>query len=317
MASAHDDLPHPVPHFAYLRWKENYFFTINDPVRKIFGVSHLNFEPAFDRARFSCNLSIEGKLYQYGNETGFPEDFAYSRMLTDGVLEIRIDPAISRFDLILNNNELDVALQFNQRMPAFDFSRCKYAAPDIPSHKEAMTLGMNLPFEHMQQAMTVTGTVYIKAEAKSLELDGYGYRDHSWCVRSDNLVLNHSFAGHNFPGTAFGVMTIEMKSRPGLIAKEGYVVDKDGARAFQSIDLELVGEGPDDLPAKVIYRLTDVFGENYVIESDVAGRLGHVPLVAEKSPGAPVYRVAENFCSSRLAGCDQPGFSIVELGNSL
>ena len=316
MATIHDDLPHPVPPLAYLRWKENYFFTINDPERKVFGVSHLNFEPAFDRARFSCNLSVEGKLFKYTNEVTFPENFAYSRVLTDGVLEIIIDASISRFQHNLKNDELDVRLIFETRMPAFDFNVCKYAAPDIPSHKEAMTLGTNLPFEHMQQAMTVAGEIKVKATGKVLHVNGYGYRDHSWCVRSDNLVLNHTFSGHNFPGMAIGVMTIELKPRPGLVAREGYVVDADGPRAFRAIDLDYIGSGPDGLPATVVYRLVDVFGKEYIVESDIENRLGHVPLVTEKSGGA-VYRIAENFTTSRLRGSDAAGYSIVELGNSL
>ena len=45
MPAAHDDLPHPVPPIAYLRWKENWFFIAMDPVSEVHGVVHFNFEP--------------------------------------------------------------------------------------------------------------------------------------------------------------------------------------------------------------------------------------------------------------------------------
>jgi len=314
MTTLHDDLPHPVPPLAFLRWKENYFFIIIDHENKVFGVSHLNFEPGFDRARFSCNLSLEGELFQYGNEVAFPENYAFSRELTDGRLRLNIDESHGRFRLALASEDLDVDLTFTKRLPSFDFNACKYAAPDIPSFKEAMTLCTNLPFEHFQQSMTVSGRVSVKASGKHYSVGGYGYRDHSWCMRSDNLVKNHTWCGLNFPDQAFGVMTIELISRPGLIAKEGYVVDADGPRALKSIEVERRGEGPDQLPATLIHRLIDVFDNEYVIESDVTNRLGVVPLVAEKPGGGIAYRIAENFCVSRRAGSEVPGYSIVELG---
>jgi len=314
MTTIHDDLPHPVPPLAFLRWKENYFFIIIDHEHDIFGISHLNFEPGFNRARFSCNLSLQGRLFKYANEIPFPENFAFSRELTDGCFSLHIDESHGRFRLNLDSPELNASLVFERRLASFDFNACKYAAPDIPSFKEAMTLGTNLPFEHLQQAMTVSGNITIKDGDSPLAVSGYGYRDHSWCMRSDNLVQNHTWCGLNFPDIAFGVMTIELRSRPGLLAKEGYVVDREGARALRAIEVERRGEGPDGLPATIIHRLTDVFGREYTIESDVAKRLGVVPLVAEKPDGTAAYVIAENFCRSKLAGTDQAGYSIVELG---
>jgi len=314
MTTLHDDLPHPVPPLAYIRWKENYFFIIIDHERNIFGVSHLNFEPGFDRARFSCNLNLEGKLFQYANEIPFPENFAFSRELSDGRLRLHIDQSHGHFRLALDSEDLDVDLAFDKRLPSFDFNACKYAAPDLLSFREAMTLGTNLPFEHLQQAMTVSGTIRVKSSGKNLTVGGYGYRDHSWCMRSDNLVQNHTWCGINFPDLAFGVMTIELRSRPGLFAKEGYVVDKEGARALRAIEVERVGTGPDGLPAKLIHQLCDVFCNEYTIESDVTNRMGVVPLLAEKPDGGIAYRIAENFCRSTLKGSDDSGYSIIELG---
>ena len=45
MITTHDDLPHPVPPIAYLRYKENWFFIIIDVANQVFGMAHFNHEP--------------------------------------------------------------------------------------------------------------------------------------------------------------------------------------------------------------------------------------------------------------------------------
>src|SRR5262245_15249641 len=141
MMTSHDDLPHPVPPLAYLRWKENYFFIIIDPVREACGIVHYNFEPGFNRARFSCNLQVKGRQYGYLNETPFPERFEYSRELGDERIRLTIVESHARFQLRFHGEEIEFDLSFERRLPSFDFAACKYAAPDVPSFREMMTLG--------------------------------------------------------------------------------------------------------------------------------------------------------------------------------
>lgn len=309
------DLPHPVPPLAFLRYKENYFFILLDPEREAFGVAHLNFEPGFNRARFACNLMVRGTLHKYGAETPFPADFEGARELGDGRLRLSIDPDTSTFHLRFDGDGIGCNLRFEPRFPAFDFAACRTAAPETPSFQEAMTLALNLPFDHMQQAMRVTGEVALSGTGEQLAVDGYGYRDHSWCVRSDNLAASHSWCGLNFPDCAFGVMTIETLHRPGLVAREGYVVDGRGARPLRRIEVIAEGELPTGVPERLVHRLQDNEGTDYVITSDIAARFAHVPLFAEKPDGSAVYNIVENFCPSRLDGGGE-GISLVEVGYS-
>lgn len=310
------DLPHPVPPLAYLRYKENYFFIVIDPDRSVFGVIHCNFEPGFDRARFSCNMDVRGTVHRYGNQVAFPKDFAGATTFGDDRLRVTIDPSCSRFALRFDGETIAFDIVFDRRMEAFDFSACRYAAPDMVSFQEAMTLGFNLPFEHMQQSMTVAGTLTLRDTGETLAVGGIGYRDHSWCVRSDNLGAQHTWCGLNFPTRAFGVMTIDTLHRPGVTAREGYVADARGARPLRRIEVVSEGGQGDGLPATVIHRLTDIEGVDYVIESDIAGRLGQVPLDAERPDSDAVYRIKENFCRSRLVGTGEDGLSLIELGRA-
>ncbi|MFA5630123.1 MAG: hypothetical protein WC997_01320 [Porticoccaceae bacterium] len=313
MATLFDDKPHPVPPYAYLRWKENYFFIIMDEKNGVFGISHINNEPLFNRSRFTLNLNIRGERFEYASEIPFPENFALADELTDGSFSLRFVENQKRFDLSLHNDDLTVDLVFLARRPVFDFAACRYSAPDAVSFQEIMTCGMNLPFNHQQQSLTVSGTIAIKGKKKAHRIDGLGYRDHSWVMRADTLVRNHFWTGLNFPGRAFGVKAIEVMSRPGVWAKEGYVSDDDGDRALTSIDVIPLGQR-DGWPEVVQFELRDALGKKFHIHADVAGRHSDVQLVSEKASAENTYRIIETFCPLRLLEYGEEGSGLVEIG---
>lgn len=317
LLNTHDDLPHPVPPAAFLRYKENYFFILFSPATGVFGLSHLNFEPGFDRGRFSCTLSVRGKLIKYANQIPFPADFVLSREIGDGKLSVAFVEPHGRFDMRLESDDVELDVVFTRRQSTFDFGACRSAAPDMPTFQEVMTLGLNLPYNHHQQGLSVKGRLRLKDGGETIAIEGYGYRDHSWSMRSDNLVKEHTWCGFNFPSLTIGAKTIQTLHRPGLVAREGYVADADGPRAFRAIATRAVGNGPDGLPAKLVHELVDVFGHVYTIESDVAERLAHVPLYSEvPSSNGDVYHVVENFCRCRVKETGEDGIALIELGRS-
>jgi hypothetical protein len=64
----YDDCPHPVPAFAYLRYKENWLWHFMDVDNQVFGTSHFSYEPLFERGRMSCMVSVKGTTHKYANE---------------------------------------------------------------------------------------------------------------------------------------------------------------------------------------------------------------------------------------------------------
>lgn len=316
MTTIHDDRPHPIPPYAYLRYKENYFFIVMDPEREVFGISHFNNEPLFDRARFTLNLNIRGQHFAYANETPMPKEFEMASELSDGKLTIRFVEPHQRFDMSFEDDNLSLDVVFEARLPTFDFAPCRTAAPDMPSFQEIMTLGQNMPFNHQQQSLTSRGRIVLKSDRgdESIELNGWGYRDHSWSMRTDNIVRRHFWTGLNFPERAFGMKTLETLHRPGVWAKEGYVSDKDGERALRAITVEQFGE-KGGWPETVRFNFRDVIDKIFTIEIDVAGRYSDVPLDAEKSDaGRPTYQIIESCCPLTLLETGEKGVGLVEIG---
>ena len=316
MTTMHDDRPHPIPPHAFLRYKENYFFIIKDPERGVFGISHLNNEPLFDRSRFTLNLNIGGQQFAYAGETPIPKDFEMAEQLSDGKLTVRFTEPHKRFDMIYRGDDLDLDIVFEARFHTFDFAACKTAAPENPSFQEVMTLGTNLPYNHHQQALTSKGRIVLKQSGRTIEVNGLGYRDHSWAVRTDSAVRRHFWNGLNFPSLAIGMKTLETLVRPGIWAKEGYISDKTGDRALRSIHVEEFGL-KDGWPEKLRYNLRDVYGQPFTVDIEVAGRFSDVPLHAEKAQaGRPVYRIIEACCPLTLVETGEKGVGLVEIGKS-
>lgn len=313
MTTTHDDYPHPVPPIAFLRWKENYFFILMAPASNVFGILHFNNEPGFDRSRFTCNLTVRGEAFEYHNATPLPADFEMARELSDGRLSLRFVQPHQHFEIKLATETVQAELRFTAHFPTFDFSACATAAPENVSFREVSTLGYNLPYNHQQQALRASG--WVKAHGETIMIEGSGYRDHSWVMRSDAGVARHVWCGFTFPERAFGIKILSSQARPGITAKEGYVSDADGARALRAINLEFSGARPDGLPARVIHDVTDVYGKRFVLTSSVAERFGAVPLVSEAAPGRPAYRIVENFCPVHLES-GEAGIALVEIGES-
>jgi hypothetical protein len=312
----HDDRPHPVPPYAYLRWKENYFFILMDKENEIYGISHINNEPLFSRSRFTLNLDIQGQPFRYANEVEFPADFESAAQLSDGKLSLHFREPHRRFELIFDADDLRADIMFEARRPTFDFAACKSAAPEQPSFQEVMTLGMNLPYNHQQQSLKSSGSIVLGSGtgSRTLVVNGLGYRDHSWSMRADHISRQHVWSGLNFSERAFGVKIIESIHRPGLWAKEGYVSDVDGERALRVINITHTGNR-NGWPNTTKFAVRDVDGRTFTIEADVAGRFADVPLLSEKpSTGTPTYQILETFCPLKLLETGESGIGLVEIG---
>lgn len=318
MMTSHDDLPHPVPAFAYMRYKENYFFILMAPDDDVFGVFHFNHEPGFDRVKYTANVSVRGRTFMYNNlSTTFPDDWVRAREIGDGKLSCKFVAPHERFELELENDEIHWKCHFSARHQTFDYHACKAARGDgFVSVQEVLTCGTNLQYEHQQQALDAVGDITIAETGEKISFKGVGYRDHSWCMRADHLVTRHSWSALIFEDFVVGVRMMESSHRPGASAAEGYVADRNGTRALLTIETREEGErSADGLPSRLVHELTDVFGESFIIKSDIEGRMAHVPLSSETPDKRPGYQIVENFCRSQRAGSANI-CSLVEFGRA-
>lgn len=313
MTTVHDDLPHPVPAFAHLRYKENYFFILLAPESDAFGVIHFNHEPGFDRARYTANLEIAGKTIRYANTTAFPALYEYARAIGDDALTLQFTEPHKRFDLSLVTGEINLKLAFSKRRDTYDYAASRTCGNPAATFQDVMTMGLNLPYNHQQQALDAIGEARF-VNGATLAIKGSGYRDHSWVMRCDAGVLSHTWCGYNFLSRSFGIKTIATTARPDLIAKEGYVADAQGVRALRAIEVRSEGAMADGLCERLVHEVVDVFGVRHTIIADIAKRHAHVPLVSEAPSGQASYQIVENFTPLHHLESGETGIGLVELG---
>jgi hypothetical protein len=320
MMTTHDDVPHPVPPTAYLRYKENWFFILIDVRNSVFGMAHFNYEPGHNRARVSCNLMVRGEQHQYGNEIPFPEKFAYAPEIGDDRLKVKFVEAHTQIDFALNSDAVNLSLTLRKHAPTFDYEAYDAANPEKPTVREIVNFATNQAYHHQQQAMTMTGSLQMKAgkaKGETITIDGMAYRDHSRAIRVDNMTLKHVWAFLYFPNRVFGAMSVYGVLRQQTAANGGYVYDSSGLRSLKDIDIAWEGKGDEFLPAAVSFKMNDVYGAPYTVLADIKNRYGYVPLVVEKSGGGvPAYRIYENFCPLTLVETGEKGYALVEIGDN-
>jgi hypothetical protein len=312
----HDDFPHPIPPTAFLRYKENYFFVVTCPEHDVFGGLHFNNEPGFDRTKIHFDMLVKGKRVTYHNVVPISPQFGTEPFVSDGVATMTVHESHKSFSIVMKTDDLDLDLKFVARLPTFDTSACKYAAPDMVAFADVLGLGLSTPREAIEQPMTVSGSVRTGTDA-ALNFEGPAFRDHSWGFRADNLVGWHTWAIINFADRSFGMSSQRNRSRSGLMAREGYVIDGAGARAMRMMTataIDFSAEGV--LPARMVYELTDAMGESYSLEADVSGRLGQLGLKPEVATGNQVpYTVTDNYCTVKDLKSGDTGFGLIQLGH--
>jgi hypothetical protein len=232
---------------------------------------------------------------------------------------VRFVKAHEQIDFSLHDDKLDVDISFLKRSPLFDFHECDHANPEKVRLAEVAGLGSNQQFVHQQQGLRTRGTVKVKQgelEGKTFAVDALGYRDHSRCVRCDNLTLKHFWTGLHFPNHVFGAMSVTGILRPADVANCGYVHDeKGGLRPLRQIEITGQGKMADNVPETVTFRLTDINDQPFTIVADLAKRHAFVPLHTEKPGAAPfIYDIVENFAPLTLKETGETGIGLVEVG---
>lgn len=311
----HEDLPHTVPTRAWLRWKENYFWVFMDPDRDICCLAHCTAEPTFERAFASFTILHQGKVVSSAQEVPMPSPFEHQTELHYGGLTLRFLKPQSEFQVTFENETISAELNFKRRMHLFDFQACADVNPDLFSVSENTAFERN-SFRHQGQCLTGTGTIQFKDgefAGKSIAVDGTGYRDHSWGMRNDAMTLDHNWSFFNFPSMGFHLMRVRNVIRPENNTAEGYIALPEGNEVIRKLVIENVGDGPEGMPDKVIFRATTLGGKTFTLIADVGNAFARLPLHSQK-PGSKTYLNVENMCRVRCEETGEEGLANVEIG---
>jgi len=302
----HEDRPHTVPTRAYLVWKENWFFVFMDTERDLNCLVHLSTEPTRNIGHVSVSLLYGGETLTRSLQAPLPELFVHQSSFEIGPLSIDFVQPQKEIRLRFEDDEIRLDLTLQERMKLFDFLACYDVNPDALSISESTGFALG-QFRHQGQSMNGKGLVEYRCTGKILEVEGLGYRDHSWGMRDDQITLSHNWTFVNFPDKAFHLFTKRNVIRSELELKEGYVGVAEGNTVLKSLTVEYSGEGPEKLPAEVRFVAVDVDNRKYTIVADVKNSFARLPLLLQKAGGKGYYCV-DNFCKCRLEETGEKGF---------
>lgn len=311
----HEDYPHTVPARAWLRWKENYFWVFMDPDRDLCCLAHSTAEPTFDRAFASFTVLHKGVKVSHSGEVPLPQPFEHQKLLRYGNQTVHFLKPQEEFLVEYEDENVAASLRFTRRMHLFDFLACADVNPDQFSISENTALDKS-GFRHQGQCMNATGKVTFKTgelAGVSVDVDGSGYRDHSWGMRNDQIVMDHNWSFFNFPSMGFHLFTVRNIVRPENMTAEGYIARPEGNEVIKTLRIENVGEGPEGMPDKVIFHTITLGGEKFTLTADVGNAFARLPLHSQK-PGAKVYYNVENMCRVRCEETGEEGLANVEIG---
>lgn len=311
----HEDYPHTVPARAWLRWKENYFWVFMDPDRDICCLAHSTMEPTFERAFASFTVLHKGQKLISGKEVPMPSPFEHQKHLNLGGLILDFLEPQAAFRVAYEDDHVSAVLHFTRRMHLFDFQACADVNPDWFSVSENTAFERN-SFRHQGQCMAATGRIEFKTgefAGTSINVDGTGYRDHSWGMRNDQMTLDHNWSFFNFPDSGFHLMRVRNIVRPMNMTAEGYFARPEGNEAITALEIENVGEGAEGMPDKVIFRTTTYSGRNFTLIADVGNAFARLPLHSQK-PGSKAYLNVENMCRVHCEETGEDGLANVEIG---
>ena len=311
----HEDYPHTVPTRAYLRWKENYFWVFIDPASGLSCLAHCTTEPTYERCFASFIVLYKGKQIISAKEVPVPSPFEHQKELKFGGLTLRFLKPQEKFQLLFEDDVVSATLDFTARMKLFDFQACQDVNPDAFSISDN-TAFAPWGFRHQGQCIDGAGVIRFNSgdlAGETVQVSGNGYRDHSWGMRNDALTKDHNWSFFNFPSNGFHLMRVRNIIRPESYTAEGYVAVPEGNEVIEKLTIENVGEGPDGMPDKVIYRAVALGGRTYTITADIGNAIARLPLHSQK-PGKTVYFNMENICPCSCAETGEHGFADVEIG---
>ncbi|MBI9077439.1 MAG: hypothetical protein JEZ02_18675 [Desulfatibacillum sp.] len=181
-------------------WQESWYFNFADPVSHVYGLARIGYRPSTGQADGLLLASIGGKpamLYPAVGKRLSSGDvrIAPPGSLKTGGLEFVCQSPMDTWLLCLNTRSIDLELVFQTMTPMYMFP-------------EVVTLdGQSAAASHYEQAGRVTGG--IRCKGKTVEVNGWGQRDHSWGPRHWSGVGSWTWISAQFPsGWAFNYWSL-------------------------------------------------------------------------------------------------------------
>jgi hypothetical protein len=205
-------------------WQESVFLHWYDLAAGLGGVHRIGHEPNRDggRAALQCGLfGSDGLRYRRSDDELALEAARSERGFRAGGSNWHVDGEVPRIEVHEPGVDLDLRLHDFYPITSF-FPSSGSLVEEFASH-------------HYESSGRAVGTATV--DGRSVEVDAFYHRDHSWGIRKTATLLSHRWVSGSFgPALSFG--STAWHAADGSFVKVGYVV-RDGEITFAE-DVDIV-----------------------------------------------------------------------------
>jgi hypothetical protein len=315
------DLPHPVPPEAYMTWKENWVFPAVDTEQGVATLFHFSLRPQLGEGIFTFKAGGDGWKHRYVGRSPVPRQLDTFVPVRDERISFTVEEIGTRFRIEYRSEELDADFTYTGRFPTWDF----HDGPQMPEESTYGEMGRWVfHFNHQEQALAMEAELRFKTGDKAgetLQISGFGNRDHSWGWRDDFQFRRHHWLCASFDDRYIQGTSMTETFYPGD-KFGGWISTDQGNTAVEHLDFSEAywldeGEPLGALDRDVTYRVRTVDGGISTVTAHIGTDYGRHWLNARSDDRNQVYMDCQIFCDFTLHETGQRGSGVLEVGKFL
>lgn len=326
MITQREDYPHEPHQWALMTWKENWCFTGVDLSTGVGFVFHVSLRPQHGEGIFSVKLDgiIDGERVRIKSVERQPigRNPSLLAAVASDRTKLNIEEPHRKFRLTYLGTEGSLDVDFTGRFEPFDFADGALA----PGTSTLGEIGRHVfPFHHYEQGLAFRASFTPRDGingGRTIVLNGFGNRDHSWGWRDDFGFQHHHWICANFSDRFVQGSVMQERSYDG-IKYGGFVGQSSGNTAVLHVDTASAYWGTANdrplptLDRPVTYRIRDTAGNDHVITALLDQSVARNFLNARREDGTAVYEDCQMFCPFKDEATGELGAGVLEVGKML
>jgi len=190
-------------------WRDNAYVCFWDPSVAALGVVHASVSPNGEGQRLRLSFALDGQTMEIIEQ---PHD---NSAFQGDTISYPLDNTI-----LVRSDRVTIALRMESRFSVADYSVGQVIPPLVPGE----------PLNHVQEAVSISGTVTI--DGRATQIDGDGFRDRTWGYRDESRLTEYISFMSVTPKQAFTALRFQGADRD---TTDGFAMDDRGTRSITGI----------------------------------------------------------------------------------
>jgi hypothetical protein len=190
-------------------WRDNAYVCFWDPSVSAVGVVHASVSPNGEGQRLRLSFSLDGRSIEIIEQ---PHD---NSAFHGDTISYPLDNTI-----LVRSDRVTIDLRIESRFSVANYSTGQVIPPLVPGE----------PLNHVQEAVSISGTVTF--DGQSIQIGGDGFRDRTWGYRDESRLTEYISFMAVTPKQAFTALRFQGVDSD---MTDGFVMDDRGTRSITGV----------------------------------------------------------------------------------